>query len=73
MASVPSLISDIQKLSIAEQEKLFKNDKKIVKIKSFMVQCNVTHTYTKIINFRKEIQYFFSYIHYIQINIIINI
>lgn len=31
---------------------LFENDKEVVKIKNFMVQCNVAHAYTRIIDFK---------------------
>lgn len=33
---------------------LFKNDKEIVKMKNFMVQCNVIHAYTKITDFKER-------------------
>ncbi|GAA0076119.1 hypothetical protein UT300005_04970 [Clostridium sp. CTA-5] len=47
---------------------LFKNDKKLVKTKNFMVQCNVTHAYTKIKHFKEREPIF---IDYIEINVII--
>lgn len=31
---------------------LFENDKDTIKVKNFMVQCNVAHTYTKITDFK---------------------
>lgn len=44
---------------------LFKNDKEIVKMKNFMVQCNVVHAYTKITNFQeREPIYLFGYIEF---------
>jgi len=33
---------------------LFENDKEVVKIKNFMLQCNVAHAYTKVIDFRER-------------------
>ncbi|AOT72998.1 transposase [Geosporobacter ferrireducens] len=34
--------------------RLFENDKKIVKSKNFIVQCNVARAYTKISDFKKR-------------------
>lgn len=33
---------------------LFETDKEVVKIKNFMVQCNVAHAYTKILDFKSR-------------------
>lgn len=33
---------------------LFENDKEIVKVKNFMVQCNVAYAYTKTLDFRER-------------------
>ncbi len=33
---------------------LFENDKEAVKVKNFMVQCNVAHAYTKTADFRER-------------------
>ncbi len=38
---------------------LFENDKEFVKIKNFMVQCNVVHAYTKISDFKGREPLFF--------------
>jgi hypothetical protein len=31
---------------------LFENDKEEIKVKTFIVQCNVANTYTKIVDFK---------------------
>ncbi len=31
---------------------LFENDKEAVKVKNFMVQCNISHAYTRVIDFK---------------------
>ncbi|BCZ49267.1 hypothetical protein psyc5s11_53340 [Clostridium gelidum] len=33
---------------------LFENDKEVVKIQNFMLQCNVAHDDTKVIDFRER-------------------
>ena len=52
---------------------LFETDKEVIKIKNFMVQCNVANAYTKITDLKKESLYLFSYIHYIVIDVIIGV
>lgn len=56
-----------------DKNRLYENYKEVVKIKNFMVQCNVANAYTKIMILKKESLYLFRYIIILLINVIIDI